>query len=678
MWTAVLVVFLPFALSLSGQVKESGFIDKKGESYQAQMLLQNKLKHPKSQLILLYESSRLSSHNPAFLREIEQSLLPLQHHPAVQAITLPEGKMISENGKRAIVLLHLRMDDEEAQQFIPELKRKLSSSSFAISVTGTPAVDRDISLASQHDLQRAELIGIPLAFLVLLLAFRSVTAALVPILVSLVSVGVALGVLFLVNRLYTLSVFTLNLTTMLGLAIGIDYALLMVNRFREELAGRKSLTEAIAVTNRTAGKSIFFSGLTVIAGLSGLFLFDLMIFSSAAIDGIVVTAISVLAGITLVPAVLGIIGHRIDALTVRKRRSFAGWYNFAAAVMQRPVLVAAVSVYFIAALASPIRDFQVGVLDSNAIPSGYESRDALTVLEEQFDIREIYPIEITVKSQSSLLRDEGKTALLELVDRISSIDGVARVDSFVTSPLAFPASAQFTKLHVIASADPTSEEAAEIVDRIRSLPGEAGLSFYVGGKTAAEYDFLQKIKQAAPLAIAMIAILTLVILYFTFQSLVLAVKAIVMNLFSIAASFGIMVWIFQYGHGAGWLDFTPVAFTDAILPVFIFTVVFGLSMDYEVFLISRMKEIYQRTRDNARSTMEGLALTGSMITSAALIMVVITGSFAFTGVLPVKQIGVGIATAILLDATVIRLLLVPCLMKLMGRWNWSTIIRFSR
>lgn len=670
LWIAIVAGFLPFALSLSGELKQSGFIDKKSESYQAQNILQKELHSPQSQLILLYESGQLSTKDSAFLEEIERSLDPLEHETAIQSVTLPQGHMISQDDQKAIVLLHLNIDEEEAQSLIPGLKKKLKSSLFTISITGTSAVDRDIALASQKDMQKAELIGIPLAFLILLMAFRSAVAALIPVLVGLTTVGLTFGLLSMVNQIYALSVFTLNITTMLGLAIGIDYSLLMVNRFREELSKRKSLAYVIAVTNQTAGKSIFFSGLTIIAGFCGLFLFDLMIFSSAAIGGIIVVLVSILAGLTLLPALFGILGNRINSLIVLKRKSLSGWYNFAMTVMKNPVLVVIIVVYFLIALASPIRDFRLGVLDSDAIPAGYESRDALATLEHHFDIKEIYPVQMTVTSKHSLLETEGKSILLKLLNQIDSVPGVRRVDSFLTSPDAFPASESITTVNVITDAVPASEEAAQIVKRIRSLASVEGLSVYVGGKTAAEYDFLHKIKQAAPFAIAVIIVLSFIVLYLSFHSPVLALKGIIMNLLSISASFGIMVWIFQYGHGVHWLDFTPVTFTDAILPVFIFTMVFGLSMDYEVFLISRIKEIYEITGDNEYSTAEGLVLTGGMITSAALIMVVITGAFAFTGVLPIKQIGVGVATAILLDVTVIRLLLVPCLMKIMGKWNW--------
>jgi RND superfamily putative drug exporter len=542
-----------------------------------------------------------------------------------------------------------------------------------------------MNTASQRDLARAEAIGIPAALIILLFAFGGLAAASLPIVIGVISVICSLGMLYLFRGDAGLSIFILNVVPMIGLALGIDFALLLVNRFREELP--KGVEHAVIISVLTAGRSIAFSGLCVFLGLSGMLLIDIDIFKTVAIGGMVVVVISVIAAVTFLPALLGVLGSKVNALKILKtsndRKSV--WHSFAAFVMKRPAIMATLAVLLLSLAVVPIRSLELSIPEAEALPEHYDSRKAFEKFENTFGKTELYPVIFVVQHQNEYLKD--KESLSELSDFLSAIKDdslVSRTESIFSytdsaeslyaayqTPAGKeklePAVKQFVSgdtslFYVYINKSVTGKEAHEFAREWEK--DYKNLKVTIGGVSKFNQEIFDEIIYKMPYGLAVVLFTTFFILMAAFRSLFIPLKAILMNILSLCATFGILVWIFQSGHVYEPSDIA------LMIPVFTFGIVFGLSMDYEVFLISRIQEVYQETGDNDEATLLGLTSTSKIITSAAAIMIVITGSFAFTDVMPVKQIGIAIALAILLDATIVRMVLVPSLMKLLGDYNW--------
>ncbi|GAB6932489.1 MMPL family transporter [Calditerricola satsumensis] len=696
-WLAALVWSVPYAAQLPERLKGTGFVDASSPSHYVAEQLRERLGHPASALFVFLEARGDGAAAEArLLRAAEGLRAKIAALPAVREVALmPPPREGAERGV-AVLTVRLDVDDERAQDLVPALRALAKESGVPGYVTGTAAVDRDIAALSQADLARAELVGVPLALLVLLVAFGSVGAAFLPVAVGLASVTAALALLGLVAQRVDLSVFTLNVVTMLGLAVGIDYALLVTSRFREERRRGFSVPNAVRRTLPATGRTLVTSGLLVAAGLACAYGFDVMVFSSIATGGIVVVALSVLAGITLLPALLVWMGDRVDRW--RLVPPFGGGERVIGfvtrLVLRRPILVLLLVMACLWPAVERAGAFRVGVLDSDALPDAAESKYALGRMESVFGVSRLYPIDILVETDRPV--QDRRTlqkldSLLRAIERQPHVVGVESVVRVVPTwtvadyariwrdPERLPEPWQqlwrqhvgdrVTAVRVLTDLDPKSDAAGDLVRRLRALDPPEGLAVWVGGKTAAEHDFLQKIRARAPAVAAAVLTLTFVLLMAAFSP-VLALKGLLLNALSVAATFGLLVAVFQEGWGAEWLGAQPHPFLDASIPVFILCVAFGLSMDYEVFLLARIREAYRHTGNLQRAIVEGLTKSGRIITSAALIIIAITGSFALAGIQPVKQIGFGIAAAVAIDATLIRLLLVPALMKLMGRWNW--------
>jgi len=622
-------------------------------------------------------------------------------------------RQISLDRHAAYVNITLKADPDSAPKLLPELEHRIQPvPGLKASIGGGPVFYEDIQSVSESDLRRAEMLAFPFAIIALLLVFRSVVAAVLPALLGGCAVVVSLALLFGLGQVTTLSIFVLNITTLFGLGLGVDYSLFMVSRFREELAHGYSVEEAVAITVATAGRAVTFSGFTVSIGLSGLIFFHINMLHSVGLGGILVVLIAVFAAITLLPAVLAIIGTRVNAFPVRIARLWgrgriqpAGadgnqqhgfWYRLSQLVMRYPVRILVPVLLVLIALGLPFLGVRFSAPDASILPAHVPSRAAYDLLASRFDVRETTPILLAVQTKGDVLTLANIRNLYSYVRRIEADPRVARVDSIVSADprltldqyellythpqliadpylsalLKSSAAGDTTLILVISKYGMLDQHSLELVQTIRNTPPGNGMTALVDGGTAGNIDYVSSLYTDFPVAVLIVAITTYIVLLLFFRSLLLPLKAILMNTLSILASYGALVVIFQDGFLHQLLGFTPLGFVEASSPILLFCALFGLSMDYEVFLLSRIQEAYWQTGDNTQAVALGLQRSGGIITSAAVIVIVVSACFASADMILVKALGLGMALAVALDATLVRGLLVPATMRLLGNLNW--------
>ncbi|MGY1822967.1 MMPL family transporter [Geodermatophilus sp. SYSU D00079] len=625
----------------------------------------------------------------------------------------PEARapFLGPDRRTAVDVVGLGIEEGQARQELPDVQSRLreqfADRGLQVSLVGPASFWGAVNELSEEGLVRAELITLPLVLLVLLVLFGGAVAALVALVVGGTSIVLTLAVLTVLAGQYELSLFVQNTATMLGLGVGIDYSLFVIARFKEELAAGRDVESAVAATLRTSGETVLFSGVTVIAAMCTLFLVPLGVIGSIALGAVVVVAFSVLTSVVLLPVVLHLLGPRIERGVVFVRRgthrrpAAARWVAFAGRVMRRPALFLAVSVGGLLLLAAPSLGLQTFTPDSRIVPADEPVRAGFAVMEEQFGPGSTAPLQVVVSSPDPLGSDDG-AAVLGLRDRLRALPSVVRVDSALDAlaavapadPLAalagpareaLPPDVRQTVDHhvsddgrrlllsVVPDAPASAPGTQDLLAAVRA-EGAAldapGLSVAVGGETAQGVDSNDAITRTMPqVVLAMLAIIYLFLLL-SFRSVFLPLKAILINMLSVAATYGVLVLVFQHGLGADLLGFERTGYVQNFVPVLLLTLLFSLSTDYEVFLLNRVREYHQQTGDDRGSVARGLADTAPLISGAALLMVVVFGAFSFAGILPMKQLGFGMAVAIALDATVIRLLVVPASMRLMGAWNW--------
>jgi len=654
LWLAAVVVLAPLAPQLQGALASGGFIAQDSEAVKAGNELASWLpRRPRSELLVVAPHGDVA--------KLRQTIAPLLHFPHV--VVPPAGPAIvrSPTGPAAYAVFPLRVDPDTARLYVQRFRAALRPPpGYTVDVTGAPAVFEDIQLATSADLRRAESIGIPAALIVLALAFGTAVAAGIPLAVGGVAVLATLGLLWMLAQAVPLSIFVLNIATMLGLGVGVDYALLAVSRFREELRAGSAVEAAVVRTVETAGRAIAFSGLAVLIGLSGMWAFGLRVLSSIAAGGSLVVAVSAFAAVTLLPAILGMLGPRVERaplLPHLQRRgqtpSIHGWERLARAVMARPWTFIVGTLIVIGVLAAPVLNGTLNVARADVLPSGFASRRGEQILDTQFSQAVLNPVTVAVPRRAPLP---------PLVRQLERVPGVAGVQSIQRGPGG-------SAVDLTPAVSPFTGAGRDLVRRIRRLPGH-GRTFLVTGETAGELDFLGQIESRAPWAAAFVFGASYVVLAAAFRSVLLPLKAIVMNTLSIAGAFGVLVWVFQDGHLNGTLGLTKLGYIESTMPVVIACTLFGVSMDYEVFMLSRIAEAYQAGASNRDAVATGLVATGRIITSAASILVVVGLSFTTADVVIVKELGLGLALAIGLDATLIRSLLVPATMRVLGDWNW--------
>jgi RND superfamily putative drug exporter len=581
---------------------------------------------------------------------------------------------------------------------------------YSLAVTGPPALDFDIRTVSKEDADWGEARALPLAAGVLVVAFGALVAAVLPIVVGVFAITGALALVQLAASIHPMSVFVLNIVTMIGLGVGIDYSLLMVTRFREELNRGLRRRDAAVRTVQTAGRAVVTSGLTVVVGFAALFITPITETRSVAIGGIIVVSVAVLLSVTLLPAGLALLGRAIDIPRGLARKlawyhAPTGWERWARWLSKRPWKALVIGLAVAGTITWPIAYIQIGLPRSGWFPAETESTRGVEALEEIGAGGALLPVQVVLRAPNDrkIVGTSYLRGLRRLADSIEADPRVTQVRSAVTlqpgmsvlrysmlysnlerARQRYPAllstylseDGTTTRLDVLLADSTTHTGSMDVVRRIRSLRDEGirgldSVEVLVGGFYAASVDLQRDMLRRFPLLIAVVLIVTAVALLAAFQSVLVPIKAVVMNGLSVAGAFGLIVLVFQFGFGQHLFGLTePTGAIYVVVPVFVFAVVFGLSMDYEVFLLARIKEAFDRSGRNSEATMEGLSTTASVITSAAAIMIIVFGTFSFSRVLAVQLIGFGLAVAVFLDATLIRMVLVPSFMHIAGRWNW--------
>ncbi len=537
--------------------------------------------------------------------------------------------------------------------------------------------DADEDASALEDLKKGELFfGAPVALVILLLVFGAVVAGLVPLMLAIVSIVVALALVALLAQAYDLSVFTQNMLMGMGLALGIDYSLFTLSRYREErLEGREKL-DAIAVGGATAGRAVLFSGCAFVLAMLGLLLVPSTIFRSLAAGAILVGIVSVIAALTLLPAVLSLLGDRVNALRIplfgraaeQAGRPGRFWAPVVGAVMRRPVVSLVLAAGFLLAMAAPLLALETGTSGPSTLPDRFESKRGYLLLNEEFPGQTTDPVEIAVAGEiDSPAVQEAFGSLRGGAARPGRSSGSRR--SRRARPARSPASRSRSAATRTGSGRWTPSASCE-ARRCRSAFAGVDARVYVGGATAEELDYHETVNFWLPLVLLFVLGLSFILLTIAFRSIVVSAKAIVMNLLSVGAAYGLLVLVFQKGVGNELLGLREAETIDAWVPLFLFAVLFGLSMDYQVFLLSRIRERYSQTGDNDDAVAFGIGSTARLITGAALIIIAVFWGFAMGDTIGFQQMGFGVAVALLIDATIVRVALVPATMKLLGSWNW--------
>jgi uncharacterized membrane protein YdfJ with MMPL/SSD domain len=734
-WLGLLAIVIAGGFgSLAGGATDhlttGGWLDPKSESAQVSDRLEKDYGAGRTAFIALFESTdpNADATSAGFQGAIDTALAPVLEVDGVTSVTgyaqTHDPRFISVKGDKAYVLIGLDVDEDSSIELVTPVRDALATpAGYDVKLTGFGPIQQDSARLSEEDLTRAETVSLPIAALVLILVFSSLIAAGMPLLVAGLAIPTSLGVINLVAQQTEMSIYVLNIATMLGLALAIDYSLFLTSRFREELARGRTVEQAVERAVGTAGKAVVFSGVAVAIGLSGLLWFQASGLSSIGLGGAIVVLASVFYSLTFLPAILGMLGPRVNALSVAGllrrlglRRERAGeirrsrWEQVAHGVMRRPVAVLVPVLAFLLLVGSPYLRLQQGIPDATVYPAGVPSRDAWVALQTEFRAGETTPIAILLDSSGATEVDTIK-AVMALSERLVALDGIDRVEGpfAITNPAtgtpltAVEVRALYAQASGVANPTPVPPElqaavvalrdtyirgntvridaispykssepaGTAVISRVRAVPLDPAITrMQVGGAAAVGEDFLIAQSERIPWAVGTTLLASAVILFLLFGSLAIPLKAVVMTLLSLTASFGALVWIFQEGNLHELLRFEPLGYTIAGNPIIMFAVLIGLSMDYEVLLLSRIQESYRRTGDNATAVAEGLARTAGVITGAALIMVTVFAAFALADTITIKSIGVGMALAVALDATIVRVLLVPATMRLLGHWNW--------
>ena len=671
-----------------GKLQGGGFDDPGAESTKAHDLLERQFGAGDPNLVLLVQADSGSVDDAAVAtagRDLTDRLVATEGvEQVVSYWTLDEGAQLrSRDGTKAMILARITGSDTEIDERYLEIQDAFDGDQGAITVSlgGQAAVFADIAEQIGGDLATAEAISVPITLVLLVVVFGGLVAAGLPLLIALLSVAGTFLSLFLIGSVTDVSIYSINLTTALGLGLAIDYSLFIVTRYREELGKGLSPHDAVVRTVETAGKTVAFSAFVVAASLIALLVFPLYFLRSFAYSGISVVLIAAAGAVVSLPALLAVLGTRVNKLSIRKRQPRADgngfWHRLAQGVMRRPIPIAVGTIAILLVLGAPFLRVNFGLPTATALPSDAESRQVTEQLAADFETNSAESFAIVAPTVDTT----DSAAITAYATAVSSLDGVARVDTLTGSYAGGasvaepdPASARFASgsngvyLTVTPSIEQRSTAGERLVEDIRDI--DPGFDTGVQGSAAQLLDTKAAIADRLPLALALIAVITFVLLFLVFGSLLVPLKAIVLNLLSLTATFGAMVWIFQDGNGAGLLGFTSDGALDVSMPILMFCIAFGLSMDYEVFLLSRIKEEYDRTGDNTHAVAMGLERTGRIVTAAAGLLAVTFLAFATSGVTFIKMFGLGLALAVVMDATIIRGLLVPAFMRLAGNANW--------
>ncbi len=660
-----------------------------------------------SSMTLLFSSLTLAATDAAFQNAVETGLARLSADPRVTGVRTPYNVpaieapgFISKDSHQALVVVDFKDNSIKAQTYYNQVVAEVHPGNLHVVATGQVPINDAFNTTLEQDLKRAEFVALPGTLLLLVLIFASLVAALLPLGVGVLAIVGGVGGTLFLARFTDVSQYAINVVTLIGLGVAIDYSLFIVNRFRDELDAGASREDAIAISMSTAGRAITFSGVTVAIGLSAMLFFQGTFLASMGAAGAIVVGIAVFYGLTFLPALLSVMGSGVDRLkvpfvSVRREAGTGAWHSMALWVMRRPVLVLVPALVLLVLAGTPFLQLRLANGDVDQLPPSNLARQGYDTLIKNFPGQDQTTIEAVVYYPNDTpLTTDHIGAIYDLSRRLQSLPNVLRVDSIVTvdpslgkadyeriytgPTSAMPAQLQqaltvgagqhLVIMGVVTNKQYTSEDARAIVTAVRAEHVPDG-QVLATGDTAFDIDIVNFILQRTPVAVVTVIAITYVVLFLLTGSVILPLKAVLTNLFSISASFGAMVWVFQEGHLSQLLGFTPQSI-DPSIPVILFSIVFGMSMDYEVLLISRIQEEYRRTGDNQAGVAMGLEKSGRLITGAAAIMCAVFLAFGMASVVIIKAIGIGLAIAIAVDATIVRILIVPSVMRILGKMNW--------
>jgi len=685
-WLAVLVTSILIAGTMLGDALSlETKLTNNPESTRAETLIHERTGDPDSTSeIVIVRSSMFTVDDPAYQSYVEQlfgQINALGDELITSGTTFylsGDESLVSADRKTTLIPLTIPADAwGEIDQLHEIVETSLESPSFEVLVTGAATLDAEVTKVAEKDLATGEGIGISAALVILALILGAVAAAFLPIILAIIAIAIALGATALVGQVVDLPFFVTNMITMMGLAVGIDYSLFIVCRYREERAKGRDKTEALEITGATAGRTVLISGMTVALTLIGLLLTPDSANQAIGIGALLVVGIAMIASMTLLPALLYLMGDKINALKipfirkvgiVQPGESGSGfWHRTTKLVMGRPVLSLLVGAGILLIAASSYGDIRQGEVGVSALPDSMMSKEAFLVLEREFGYGQDLPAMIVIDGPTDLQSTTDAVAVLQ--------NSIAADPAFVSSTVEVLPESNLTIVRTWLAGDPVGTEAMGSVKRLRAIYiptafNDVQTDVLVGGRTAELVDLSDITETYTPIVFIFVLGLSFILLTVAFRSIVIPIKAILMNLLSVGATYGLMVLVFQKGVGADLLGFQQVDVIQMGLPLFLFAVLFGLSMDYHVFLLSRIRERFLETGDNAEAVEYGLRSTGRLITGAALIMVAVFGGFAMGELPALQQFGFGLAIAVLLDATIVRCILVPASMRLLGKWNW--------
>jgi putative drug exporter of the RND superfamily len=714
-WLVVLVAAAVGAGHVEKQLQVGGFSLPGTEFNTTSNLLSNELQISSDKsAVVVYTSPTLRATDKTFADAVETSLARLGKLPYVTKIQsfydpgLPF--LVSKDNHTTYAIVTLKGTENFLETETPAIRTLANAPPLTTHLVGQSAVNYDVQKASAKDLVKVERVTLPIVALLLILIFGSVVAAGVPLVMGIVSVAASLAIVYLLALVSDVSIFALNIGSMIGLGLSIDFSLIMVSRFREELRSAP-LEQALERTLQTAGRSITFSGITLALTMTVLSLFPVMVIRSVAVAIAIVAATAILTGLLLLPVVLVLLHRHLDRWNLRAKLGFlqgsgTGWRTTIARVMRKPVASIGVALAVLGLIALPAAWLKIRGVTVDVLPQSTQSRQAVDLVRKDFGQGELSPIFIVVQAPTDggIWTPKVLDGILALHERMKHDPRVDHVQSLativpnpskqfmeglspatiLTSPDRTRIAKQVATLHgdqrttviiVYSKTGPTTHATQSLMLGLRDhakqwAPGLAGMNVLVGGEPAEHYDFIRVVYSEFPILLVLSLLITFVVLMLFFHSLILPLVAIAMNAISLIASFGALVIVFQWGFGDSVFSFHSLGALEAYTPVMLFSVLFGLSTDYQVFLLTRVREQVRLGKSNEEAIAAGLEQTAGIITAAGLIMIVVFGSFAFTGVLVIKEIGFGLAVAVAVDATLVRVVLVPATMKLLGRWNW--------
>nr|WP_186811693.1 MMPL family transporter [Paenibacillus xylanexedens] len=692
-WVFIIGMSVAWAWKLPDMVQDHGLKLAGGQAQAVEQILDQEFDSPPDPVVLLFNKHPNTS-EISFKTWIQEQLAAVRTLPAISSVISPfdvntQGRMLRDN--QAYALVHMDIAPHRIKHPLAQLRELLEEDKQVhlpgtVQLTGKTVVQQDVNQLSFQDLERAEIVGIPIALIVLCFAFRGLYAACIAVMMGISAVIMAMGITSLLGQYLELSNFIINVIPMVGMALSIDFALIILSRYREELKHRyasrgKFNSERNSINQReilertlcTAGRAVLFSAACVFLGLLGLLWIRLPMFLSVSLGATIVLVLSLLLNVTLLPAILSISANRVFA-QIKPTASSSGerikddtlernfWHRWSAMVMKRPVWMGLAGTTLLLCCVFPFTRMDLSVPDASSLPARMESRQASEQIEQNFGQKHITLVDMIIGKKDEPLTDSHWRVAKHKVTRFQQDERVVSIHS------QGDISDSFIRLTVGVYGEAGSDEMKEWLRQTRAedvTAGPEGIPIRYGGEAVYEDEIMHEITQQLPKVLVFVVVSNYLVLLLAFRSLLIPLKAILMNLLSLAASFGILVWVFNEGHLG--MEVSSIAI---MIPVFIAGLVFGISMDYGVFMLSRIQEVYRQTGDSDTAVQQGLASTGRLITSAAGILLAVTVPFAFAEIEGVRQLGIGITAAVFIDVTLIRLVLVPSLMKLMGRWNW--------